>query len=299
MDTTLPTETPAPPKATAILIAHNQAAELRRAITALERSQDRDRFEILVIDSGSLDDTETIGEEFPGITLLRLPHHFGATKALNIATRTAKTDFLFFLSPDVEVDADTLRLLTERLEAESEATAVCPLLVDAEGAPVARIQPIPTRETLAQVCAGRPAPYIEPDLTQEQIAVGYPGRDALLVRKQFIIGMNYFDARFGEYWADADLALKVRHARKKILLYPAIRVTWHTPAQPAPHDAAYSAAVYSADRVLGAALLLRKHEGFLAGLTFRLSAIVGALLHFDFRLFAALLSGEKVGSQAS
>jgi hypothetical protein len=45
--------------------------------------------------------------------------------------------------------------------------------------------------------------------------------------------------------------------------------------------------------------LLRKHEGFFAGLTFRLSAIVSALLHFDFRLFAALLSGEKVGSQAS
>jgi GT2 family glycosyltransferase len=294
MDTTLPPDAPPPPKATAILIAHDQAGELRRAIQALERSQDRDRFEILVIDSGSQDDTENIGEAFPGITLLRLPHHFGATKAMNIATRTAKTDFLFFLSPDVEVAPDTIRLLTERLEAESEATAVCPLLVDPEGRPVARLQPLPTRETLAQVCAGGEAPHIEPDLTQESVAVDYPGRDALLVRKQFVIGMNYFDARFGEYWADADLALKIRNARKKILLYPAIRATWHAPAQPAP-----DAAVYSADRVLGAALLLRKHEGFFAGLTFRLSAIAGALLHFDFRLFAALLSGEKVGSQAS
>lgn len=297
MDTTLPPETPPAPKATAILIAHNQAAELRRALQALERSQDRDRFEILVIDSGSQDDTANIDQEFPSITLLRLPHHFGATKAMNIATRTAKTDFLFFLSPDVEAAPDTIRLLTERLEAESEATAVCPLLVDPTGAPVARIQPLPTRETLAQVCAGGEAPHIEPDLTQESVAVGYPGRDALLVRKQFIIGMNYFDARFGEYWADADLALKVRHARKKILLYPAIRARWHAPAYPPPHDAC--AAVYSADRVLGAALLLRKHQGFFAGLTFRLSAIVGALLHFDFRLFASLVSGEKVGSQAS
>jgi len=299
MDTTLPPEAPPAPKATAILIAHNQAAELRRALQALEHSQDRARFEILVIDSGSLDDTETIGEEFPGITLLRLPHHFGATKAMNIGTRTAKTDFLFFLSPDVEVAPDTIRLLTEHLEAESEATAVCPLLVDAAGTPIARIQPLPTRETLAQACGGGEPPYIEPDLTQESVAVGYPGRDALLVRKQFIIGMNYFDARFGEYWADADLALKVRHARKKILLYPAIRATWHASARPAPDDAVYSAAIYNADRVLGAALLLRKHEGFIAGLTFRLAAIVRALLHFDFRLFAALLSGEKVGSQAS
>jgi GT2 family glycosyltransferase len=294
MDTTLPPEAPPALKATAILIAHNQAAELRRALQALERSQDRDRFEILVVDSGSRDDTGNIGEEFPGITLLRLPHHFGATKAMNIATRSAKTDFLFFLSPDVEVAPDTMRLLTEHLEAETDATAVCPLLIDSEGKPVARIQPLPTRETLAQVCAGGQAPHVEPDLTQDSVAVGYPGRDALLVRKQFIIGMNYFDARFGEYWADADLALKVRHARKKILLYPAIRATWHAPAHPATDDA-----VYGADRVLGAALLLRKHQGFFAGLTFRLAAIVGALLHFDFRRFAALVSGEKVGSQAS
>jgi GT2 family glycosyltransferase len=294
MDTTLPPEAPPPPKATAIFVVHNQAAEVRRALQALERSQDRDRFKILVIDSGSQDDTGNISEEFPGITLLRLPHHFGATKAMNIATRTAMTDFLFFLSPDVEVAPDTVRLLTERLEAESEATAVCPLLVDPEGRPVARVQPLPTRETLARVCAGGEVPRIELDLAQDSVAIDYPGRDALLVRKQFVIGMNYFDARFGEYWADADLALKIRHARKKILLYPAIRATWHAPARPAPDDA-----VYSADRVLGAALLLRKHEGFFAGLTFRLSAIVGALLHFDFRLFAALLSGEKVGSQAS
>src|ERR1700687_4815833 len=182
MDTTLPPEAPPAPKTTAILIAHNQAAELRRALQALERSQDRERFEILVIDSGSQDDTENLNEEFPGITLLRLPHHFGATKAMNIATRTAKTDFLFFLSPDVEVVPDTVRLLTERLEAENEATAVCPLLVEPEGR-----------------TAGREAPPIGPALTQESVAVDYPGRDALLVRKQFVIGMNYFDARFGEY----------------------------------------------------------------------------------------------------
>jgi len=40
----------------------------------------------------------------------------------------------------------------------------------------------------------------------------YPGREALLIRKQFVVGMNYFDERFGEYWADADLAIKTAHA---------------------------------------------------------------------------------------
>ena len=293
MSTTLPPEPPPPPKTTAILIVHNQAAELHRALAALERSQDRQRFEILVIDSGSRDGTGNLGEQFPKATLLRLPHHFGATKALNIATRTAKTDFLFFLSPDVEVAPDTVRLLTERLEAENEAVAVCPLLVDPTGQPVARVQPLPTREALARVCAGQEPQRSEIDLAQERIAVAYPGRDALLVRKQFVMGMNYFDERFGEYWADADLAFKIRHARRKIILYPSIRATWHAPA-PAPTDA-----IHAADRALGAALLLRKHQGFFAGLSFRLAATLGALVRLDLRRFLALVNGQKVGSQAS
>jgi hypothetical protein len=50
---------------------------------------------------------------------------------------------------------------------------------------------------------------------------------------------------------------------------------------------------------MGAALLLRKHQGFFAGFTFRLSAILSALLRFDLRRFAALITGEKVGAQAS
>jgi GT2 family glycosyltransferase len=294
MGTTLPPEAPAAPQTAAILIGHNQAAELRRALHALERSQDRERIEILVVDSGSQDGTGTLDEQFPGITLLRLPHHFGATKAINIATRTAKAEFLFFLSPDVEVAPETVRLLTERLQESSDAAAVCALLVDPLGAPVPRIQPLPTRETLARLCAGDEPPQVPLDLLQESIAVPYPGRDALLVRKQFIIGMNYFDERFGDFGADADLALKIRNARKKIILYPSIRATWHSPAAPAPKDA-----VHAADRVMGAALLLRKHQGFFAGFTFRLSAILSALLRFDLRRFAALITGEKVGAQAS
>src|SRR6266849_2836446 len=121
---------PLTPKVAAILIAHNQAAELRRALQALERSVPRELLEILVVDCASEDDSRGFADEFPGVTVQRLPQHFGATKALNIATRTARSEFLFLLSPDVEVAADTVARLTEQLEASADVTGVCPLLVD-------------------------------------------------------------------------------------------------------------------------------------------------------------------------
>jgi GT2 family glycosyltransferase len=288
-------QAPAVPRVSAILIGYNQAAALRRAIEALERSEQREQLEILVVDCASADDTSSLDESYPALTLLRLPHHFGATKALNIATRTARGEFLLFLSPEVEVAPDTVVRLMERFEAATDAAAACPLLVNPEGEPVWRVLPAPTRELFAQISAGGAPPYTPaPDLAQESIVAAYPGRDALLVRKQFVAGMNYFDERLGEYWADADLALQTRRAGKKIRLYPQIRVTVHAPSAAEPRDTAHVS-----DRIVGAAVLLRKYQGFLASAGFRFGAMFKALGSFNLGLFFALLNGTKMdASQA-
>jgi GT2 family glycosyltransferase len=278
------------PRVSVVLAPFNQAPALRRAVEALERSQDRDRLEILIVDCGSQDESARIDAEFPAVSLLRLPHHLGATKAMNIATRTAKAELIFFLSPDVEVLPDTVSRLAAKLESETDAAAACPLLMDSAGEPASRMFRIPTREALA---AGE-LPCVSLDLTQESIAVEYPGLDALLVRKQFLRGMNFFDERFGQYWADADLAMKIRQSGKKIRLHPAIRATLHPRTDSLAGDS-----LAEADRTLGAAAFLAKYQGFSAGLGFRLKAILRALAHFDFHRVSLLTSGQKLdGSQA-
>jgi len=130
---------------------------------------------------------------------------------------------------------------------------------------------------------------------QEGIEVEYPSLDVLLVRKVFVRGMNYFDERFGHYWTDADLAMQIRRAGKKILLYPAMRVRF--PAEPDPLE---GDSLARADRVAGGAALLAKYQGSLAGLTFRLGAALSALGRFDLGHFMDVASGRKLdGSQAS
>jgi GT2 family glycosyltransferase len=278
------------------LIAYNQADELRRAIAALERSENRDQLEILVVDCGSEDSTPELADEFPAVTMQRLPQNFGATKALNIATRTARAEFLFLLSPDVEVAPDTVARLIEKLDASPDVTAACPLLVAGDGKPVARTRRFPDRESLAGVRRGSElswGPITEEALAEERCVVLYPGREALLVRKNFVAGMNYFDERFRQYWADADLAIKIRKAGRRIEMYPGIRVIWH-----APEETASSDPIHRSDRILGASQLLSKHYGFLAGFSFRAAAILGALMRFDIPLLSALAAGKRVGSQA-
>jgi len=281
----LPIEEPLGPRVSAIIVARNQIEPVRRAVAALARSE---RIEILVVDLGSQDGSPQLDTEFPSIVMMRLPHNFGATKAMNIATRTAKADLMFYLSPDVEVAPDTVQKLADRLEQDSDASAVCPLLVDDAGQPASRVYKLPTADSFS----GEMQP-VAIDLEAETVNVEYPGRDAVMVRKQFVKGMNFFDERFGQFWADADLAMQIRRANRKIRMYPSIKCVRHADSsEPA------NKGLLAADHAGGAAAFIGKYYGFMSGLGFRIVAIFRALGRFDFKQLIALVSGSKIdGSQ--
>ena len=281
-------------KVTAVLIACDQEAALRRSIAALEASEDRERLEILQVDCGSRDGSPRLDADYPSLGMLRLPHNFGATRAVNIATRTAKGEFLFLLAPGVEVEPGTVSKLAALLDADETLTAVCPLLVDENGSLVSRIRKIPTRASLGAACKGEAHELIRIDTAAESVDVEYPGRRALMVRKKFIQGMNYLDDHYGEFWSDADLAMQIRRGGKKIRLYPGIRAT-----DRAPEEQGKLTGLLAADRVIGAARFLGKYDGFFSGLTFRLAATLKALIRFDFSQFAALVSGQKLDGTQS
>jgi len=291
---------PQAPRVSAILVSYNQAAALRRAVQALENSRDRDKLEILVVDCGSRDESTQLDTDFPAINMLRLPHHLGAARAMNIATRTAKAELLFYLSPNVEVAPETVTALADRLQPdpdapETDVAAVLPLLVDDAGHPASRIHPIPTRAELQAAARGEALPSTPLDLTQESIAVPYPELDAILIRKHFIRSMHYFDQRFGHYWADADLAMQIKRAGKKIQLFPGVRATYHPAPDPVEGDS-----LAKADRVSGAAALVGKYEGGMAGFSFKLGAVLSALGRLDLGMVGKLTGGQKLdGSQAA
>ena len=294
MPSTPPIEEPQGLRVSVVLVSFNQAAALRRAIQALERSRDRPRIEIVVADCGSHDGCEAIDVEFPAVNMLRLPHHVGAVRAMNIATRTAKADLVLYLSPDVELEPATISALADRLEADPGAIAACPLLVDPQGVPANRLYRLPDGAAMSAAAKGAELTRIQPDVAQETFSVDYPSLDALLVRKQFIRGMNYFDQRYGHYWGDADLAMQARGANKKMYLYPSIRAIRHPETDPLQNEA-----LAGSDRAVGAIAFIAKYEGAWPALRLRLELAAGALARMDFSRVAALLGGHKLdGSQA-
>ncbi len=280
---------PTPPRVTALIVSYNSLAALRRSIGALRCSQARELFEILVVDLGSQDGSARIDSEFEDVTVLRLPKHFGATKAMNIATRTAMGDLILYLDPQVELRPDALARMMKRLDEDDEVAAVVPLLEDAQsGVAEPQVYPLPTRETLAQACTTGKMPVSASRMDADAVPVEYASRSAIMVRKVFVQGMNYFDERYGHYWADAELAFQIQKAAKKTIVLTAAKGIWHAPASELVSKK------LDADRWVGASAYLSKHQGFGAGLGFMFSAILKALFTFNFGLLVPLVSQQKV-----
>lgn len=258
-----------------ILMAYNQAPALRRALTALEQSEGRGQFEIVVVDCASTDGGARIDAEFPSVQMLRLPHHMGTARALNIGVRTAKAELVFFLSPNVEVTPKTVPALIDALNGESDVVAVCPVLTGA-----AQLFRLPDPANVALVPA-------EASPNPECVSL-----DALMVKKGFIVAMNYFDQRYGHYWLDAELAMQIRRAGKKIALRPEVQAVLHADPDPLEGDS-----LAATDKVLGAGEYAGKYGGGSMGT--RLGAVFSALGRFDLGSVMSLVSGQKLdGSQA-
>jgi GT2 family glycosyltransferase len=194
------------------------------------------------------------------------------------------------MTPEVEVLPTTIPSLVATLEADPEAAAVCPLLLDTRAQTAVQFFRLPTPAT------GLDLKPVTVDKTAELFPVEYATFQAFLVRKFFVKGINYLDERYGESWSDAELCYQIRRASRKTLALPQVTALY-TPGSPYAESAR---TILAADRVHGAAVFFSKHYGFATGLLFRIKAILGALFTFRLPLFAALISGTKIdGSQSA
>ena len=282
-------ETPTSPRVTALIVSRNSVESLRRCLAALQAMTARETLEIVVVDNGSQDGSQTMDTEFPDIHMMRLPKNFGTTKALNAGIRTARGEYVLLLPTDAEVKPDTIEILAARLESHEDVGAVC--------ASVKQSYPLPSKATLAEFWKNGEFPGAKQvDVSADAVAVDYVIDTPMLVRRSLLIGMNYFDAQFGEFGPNAELCFRIRNGGKKILVIPAAQVL--RAVKPEQEEGP----LYSVDRALGSAIYLGKREGFGAALQFRLGAIfhvLGRILTFqnvgyDFQRLSALVSGQKI-----
>jgi len=264
-----------------VVVSRNRAPLLRKCLESLEKSEGRETLQLIVVDNGSTDGSAQLDDEFPAVQLVRLPKNFGLTKALNIGWRAADAEYVLFLHDDTEVSPPAALALAAVLDANPDASAVCPLLVDSEG------QPAPQFGDLPPDGQWRPAEIEGPD----PVPVRYPRGAALMARVYSIKAIRQIDERYGQFGSDADLAAQMLRASKKILLVPAAVVKHLDNREYTAHE--------RADFRMACALFAGKYRGFAAGLRARLASIFGPLLGFRFGELRYTLAGQKIDGTQS
>jgi len=89
------------PRLTVIIVAWNRREDLRRALERLDAQSIRDEIEIIVVDSGSTDDTAAMVRSWPTpIRLHREEKNLGPGLLRNVAVLMARAPYVTFLDSD-------------------------------------------------------------------------------------------------------------------------------------------------------------------------------------------------------
>jgi N-acetylglucosaminyl-diphospho-decaprenol L-rhamnosyltransferase len=264
-----------PPRVSVVVVSRNRVDDLRRCLQSIEASSGRDRYQLIVVDNGSTDGAAQLDDEFPNTQFIRLPKNFGLTKAWNLGWRAADAEYVIFLHDDTRLEPDAIAVLADALDANTDAAAVCPVLIDDQGRPAPQFGKLPPS---GEWSPGSPA--------NEPVPVEFPRGAAVMARVFFIKAIRQIDARYGQFGCDADLAAEIRRASRKILLIPKARV-YHK------GRASYSS-LERADFLLARAVFLGKYQGFGAGLQARIGAVLGPLFGFRIGELRYTLGGQKI-----
>ena len=262
------------PRVSVVIVSFNRVDQLRESLKALGADH-----QIVVVDNGSWDGAETIGEEFPAVRFSRLPKNFGLTKALNIGLRAAEGEYILCLHDDVRITGEAVTRLADYLESRPDVGGVCPLLTDAAGNPVPQLRNLPNPSdpdpALRLAAAGE-------DTTVECVS------GALMFRSFFLRALRHVDERYGNYGSAIELCAQLRRAAKKVVILHTVTAIHENTPSP------MQAGALVADRVAGTAAFLGKHHGFVSAFLYRLKTALGALLTFRFAVLTAAVSGQKI-----
>jgi GT2 family glycosyltransferase len=208
-----PAEVPAPESdvdVSIIIPVYNKWELTRACITSILQTNigTSIRFEVILADDNSADETVRAAELFPGLRVVRTPENLGFLRNCNHAARTARGRYLLFLNNDTVVLPGWLEALFHSMESDPTiGIAGSKLLypdMAIQEAGGAVFQDASARNV------GRGQERDNP-LFNVARAVDYISGASILVRADFWKEVGGFDERFKvAYYEDTDLAMSAR-----------------------------------------------------------------------------------------
>lgn len=224
------------PDVSVVIVSFNTRELLAECLTSLEQMAGGVRYEAIVVDNASRDQSaERVERDFPQVRLLRSKVNLGFAAANNLGFQHCRGRYVVLLNSDAFLRADALPLAVQRMDAHPDVGLAGGLLLgrDDSWQPSARQFPSLLNDFLS--LSGLSARFARnrflgrQDRTwadpHEAAAVDWVPGAFSIIRRDVLEKIGYFDERFFLYYEEVDLCRRIRAAGFTVQYWPEIVVT--------------------------------------------------------------------------
>lgn len=228
-----------------IIVSYNTSALTRGALRSVFENTSGIDFEVIVVDNKSQDGSVVdIRSEFPQVRLLALTENLGFGRANNHGMEVARGRNLFLLNPDIVLHDNSVKTLSDWLDANPECGVCGGNLIDVCGRPehsFRRVLPGMASQWNSLlgglpflVRYGRNREY---NYTRQPLDVGYITGADMMVRASVIAEVGGFDPDFFLYYEETELTFRIRRAGYRVVSIPTVKITHLSGKSPMENEA--------------------------------------------------------------
>jgi len=187
--------------------------------------------EVIVVDNGSSDGTVSfIRDSYPDIAVVANDENRGFAPAVNQGLRSAGGEFILLLNQDTRIRENAIVRLARRMERDETIGTIGPRLVGFDGVLQKSCRAFPTYRHLffdltglsflfprSRIFGGWRMGWFDHETERK---VDQPMGAALMVRREMLDKVGFFDERFRIFFNDVDYCRRVRLAGYVNLYYP-------------------------------------------------------------------------------
>ena len=210
-----------------VIIVHYQVKNLlRNCILSIQKYFQGFDYEIIVVDNNSPNpDWKVLIDEFDKVNFIELKENLGFSKANNIGVKSAKSEYVYILNPDTEIEGNYFKEILDFADSQDKFGALGLRMHDANGnfLPESK-RSVPALvnsfEKLFTKLNNDSKTYYRNDIAETDIAeVEVMTGANLLMKKSVYEEVGGFDERYFMYGEDIDLCYTILRKGYKNFYY--------------------------------------------------------------------------------
>lgn len=221
-----------------IVVSWNTKALLKSCLRSLSKFPPKDRYDVWVVDNGSTDGSaEMVKKNFPRVKLITNKENLGFARANNQALRKVGSKYVLFLNSDTKITKGALDRMIGFMDTNAEVAACGPRLVNPDGSTqhLGFYRRLPSiaqavffytdlyRLSIKNKFLVKRFWESEVDKEHIQEVEQIPGA-ALLIRRDVLGRIGFFDEGYPFWLEDVDLCFRLRKEGERMFYLPQSQV---------------------------------------------------------------------------